>query len=87
MEERVQKCDICETVLSIGSEKIKTKYGLTWTFGYSKNGWGSREDKPCFTGEVCEDCYKVFDKLSSELNKELLFNRKGSNKQKIGLIL
>lgn len=86
MEEKIQRCDICSCVLNIGGEKVKTKYGVTWTFGYSRGGWGSREDKPAFSGEVCEDCYKVFDGLSSEFNKELLFRRKGINKQNVGLI-
>ena len=83
MEDRIQKCDICEKILSIGDEKFSDKCGITWTFGYSKGGWGSREDKPCFSGEVCKECFEVFDKMNNAFNKEILFNRKGINKQRV----
>lgn len=83
MEDRITKCDICEVILQIGGQKIKDKFGITWTFGYSKGGWGSRQDKPSFTGEVCKDCYDEFLTLTENFNKSLLFRRKGINKQQI----
>lgn len=70
-------------IISIEGKKYAEKYGVTWTFGYSKGGWGSREDKPCFTGEICEACYGEFNILSSAFNKALLFNRTGINKQEV----
>lgn len=86
MEDRIEKCDICEAILSIGGEKIKKKNGVTWTFGYSVGGWGSRENKPSFSGEVCDECFKCFEKMSTEFNKSLLFSRKGINKQRVGIL-
>ncbi len=83
MEDRIMKCDICECILQIGGEKIKNKFGITWTFGYSKGGWGSRENEPSFTGEVCEKCYNEFKSLTENFNKSLLFSRKGINKQTV----
>lgn len=86
MNEQIQKCEICERVLQIGSEKIKDKYGITWTFGYSKGGCGSRQDEPSFTGEVCGECFNIFKTMVTHFNKELLFTRKGINKQKVGIV-
>lgn len=86
MEDRIVKCDICEKVLSIASKKYSDIYGITWTFGYSKGGWGSRQDKPNFTGEVCKECYNYYMDLTDHFNKELLFSRKGKNKQTVDLI-
>lgn len=83
MKEEILKCAICEKILSIGMIKYENKYGITWQFGYSKGGWGSRENKPQFEGEVCKECYGVFDKKSTEFNKSVLSERIGKNKQEV----
>jgi hypothetical protein len=81
--EEIIRCKICERILSIGNTKIAKKNGITWEFGYSKGGWGSRESKPNFTGEVCDECFDIFIKKSEEFNKELLFKRRCINKQEV----
>jgi hypothetical protein len=48
-------CDACGVDIT---ERAK-RWGLVVTVGYSKGGWGHRENSVNWKGEVCRACYHV----------------------------
>jgi len=68
-------CDICEVQLT-----PLNKMGLKVTFGYSRGGWGKRQNHVDFTGEVCEPCYK---ELGEQMAHEWNFVYRGMKERKI----
>ena len=77
-------CPVCDKVISIGDKIIFDKkdvhslYGIQLVVGYSKGGWGSREESLNFSEEVCAECFAVLIKKASEL-VEILRDRAGIN--------
>lgn len=89
MKTEIEQCPICEKVLSIKKGDNKTtkekKHGVTWEFGYSNGGWGSRKDfMPSQSMEVCTACFDTIKDKVEEL-KSAINNRKGLNRPLISI--
>lgn len=60
---RIQCCDVCGRPLSHYDARSREqrdhtrKEGLKIELGYSRGGWGRRQDWLDFSGEVCGECF------------------------------
>lgn len=64
-------CDACDAEIG-GPGPNENKMGLVITIGFSKRGWGHRDNLVDFSGEVCEACYIFLGSAVAEIVKERL---------------
>jgi len=86
MKEKIVRCDICEKIVALecgyDKERIEHVNGVKWgEFGYSKGGWGRREDwfHPFHGDNVCDECFDALEEKILEF-KNLYNERRGSNR-------
>ena len=60
-------CDLCGKQL-LEHTKI---HGICTVMGFSKNGWGRRENALAMTKEVCKDCFEKYKKACMNFVEEL----------------
>jgi hypothetical protein len=62
MKHEVTLCDLCESPVANGRNKLRTVdgAGILMYQSVGCGGWGSRKDVINFSGEVCERCFSEF---------------------------
>lgn len=79
MTHSIECCDWCGKVL----EGIRgDRHGMLVTLGFSKGGWGSREDFINQSKEVCSECFAIYTEMAAAF-KHALAKRKDVNKPTI----
>ena len=81
MKTEIIHCDLCGKVV-VADQINRPKYGVTLTLGYSKGGWGRREDSVNWTGEVCEACFDEYQVIARAI-AHWLTKRNGSRMPRI----
>ncbi len=79
-------CPICSAPIEITgaiSRKFQYKNGIVLNFGYSKGGWGFRQNSIDFSSEVCVECFEAFVPLVEKII-ETKDSRDGINAGKQG---
>lgn len=77
----LQTCELCELPISMSGvfrRQINAVHGIVITLGYSKGGWGSRNNDIDFSGEVCQECYDLLWEAHKDIRR-LLKDRRGIN--------
>lgn len=59
MNIQIKCCDLCHAPLK------NEMHGIVLELGYSKGGWGSRENLLKWSGEVCPKCYEEYAKIAA----------------------
>lgn len=71
MNKCTEHCDLCE------KEFENDKNGFCLEIGYSKGGWGIRQDfTPKRTMEVCNNCFKELKEKAMQLDETIRRLRK-----------
>lgn len=83
MKESINRCHICNKIVSMEKDGIKEKiddvHGVCWSdIGYSIGGWGRRRNfMHEFSGEICGDCFTALEIKINEF-KEVVQQRRNS---------
>lgn len=71
MKKYTEHCDLCE------KEFENDKNGFCLEIGYSKGGWGSRQDfTPKRSMEVCDICFKELEQKAMQIDETIRRLRK-----------
>ena len=63
MHTTITHCDLCSRVVEGPGIELPV-HGMAVTLGYSRHGWGRRQNFAEFSGEVCDTCFAEYEVIA-----------------------